>query len=49
MLGHLLTAFELYEERRVRGQCQNLLRVAKHLLGKIGKEIILNFLSHWTK
>ncbi|XP_063702295.1 cGMP-dependent 3',5'-cyclic phosphodiesterase-like [Culicoides brevitarsis] len=35
-VGHLLTAVELYEEKRVRGQCQNLLRVAKHMLGKIG-------------
>lgn len=35
-LGHLLTAFELFEEQRVREQCQNLLRVARRLLGKIG-------------
>lgn len=35
-VGHLLTSVELFEEQRVRGQCQNLLRVAKHLLGKIG-------------
>ncbi|XP_059616189.1 cGMP-dependent 3',5'-cyclic phosphodiesterase-like isoform X2 [Phlebotomus argentipes] len=35
-LGHLLTAFELFEEKRVRDQCQNLLRVARRLLGKIG-------------
>uniref|UniRef100_A0A336L6K6 Phosphodiesterase n=1 Tax=Culicoides sonorensis TaxID=179676 RepID=A0A336L6K6_CULSO len=35
-IGHLLTSVELFEEKRVRGQCQNLLRVAKHLLGKIG-------------
>jgi cGMP-dependent 3',5'-cyclic phosphodiesterase len=31
-----LAAFELFEERRVRGQCQNLLKVARRLLGKIG-------------
>lgn len=36
VLGHLLTAFELFEEKRVRGQCQNLLKVARRLLGKIG-------------
>lgn len=35
-MGHLLTAFQLFEEKRVRGQCQDLLRVARHLLGKIG-------------
>ena len=37
VLGHLVTAFELYEEKRVRDQCQNLLQVARRLLGKIGK------------
>lgn len=36
VLGHLLTAFDLYEEKRVRYQCQNLLQVARRLLGKIG-------------
>ncbi|XP_053665971.1 cGMP-dependent 3',5'-cyclic phosphodiesterase-like [Anopheles marshallii] len=36
VLGHLVTAFELYEEKRVRDQCQNLLQVARRLLGKIG-------------
>lgn len=36
VLGHLLTAFELYEEKRVRFQCQNLLQVARRLLSKIG-------------
>ncbi|XP_053697304.1 cGMP-dependent 3',5'-cyclic phosphodiesterase-like [Sabethes cyaneus] len=36
VLGHLLTAFELFEEKRVRYQCQNLLQVARRLLGKIG-------------
>lgn len=36
VLGHLLTAFELFEEKRVRFQCQDLLQVAKRLLGKIG-------------
>lgn len=36
VLGHLLTAFELYEEKRVRYQCQNLLQVARRLLSKIG-------------
>lgn len=36
-LGHLLAAIEQFEEERVRGQCQNLLRVARRLLGKIGK------------
>uniref|UniRef100_A0A1B0CBD1 Phosphodiesterase n=1 Tax=Lutzomyia longipalpis TaxID=7200 RepID=A0A1B0CBD1_LUTLO len=36
ILGHLLTSFELFEEKRVRGQCQNLLQVARRLLGKVG-------------
>uniref|UniRef100_A0A1Q3FUB5 Phosphodiesterase n=2 Tax=Culex tarsalis TaxID=7177 RepID=A0A1Q3FUB5_CULTA len=36
VLGHLLTAFELFEEKRVRYQCQNLLQVARRLLGNIG-------------
>ncbi|XP_062545703.1 cGMP-dependent 3',5'-cyclic phosphodiesterase-like [Armigeres subalbatus] len=36
VLGHLLTAFDLFEEKRVRYQCQNLLQVARRLLGKIG-------------
>ncbi|CRK94393.1 CLUMA_CG007900, isoform A [Clunio marinus] len=36
VLGHLLTAFELYEEKRVRFQTQTLLQVARRLLGKIG-------------
>ena len=36
VLGHLLTAFELYEEHRVRIQTQTLLQVARRLLGKIG-------------
>lgn len=36
MLGHLLTSFELYEEKRIRFQCQNLLQVARRLLSKIG-------------
>jgi len=41
--GHLLMAFELFEEKRVRGQCQNLLKVARRLLVKIGKwSAILN-------
>ncbi|KXJ72519.1 hypothetical protein RP20_CCG017799 [Aedes albopictus] len=35
VLGHLLTAFDLFEEKRVRYQCQNLLQVARRLLGKI--------------
>nr|XP_029715884.1 uncharacterized protein LOC115259447 [Aedes albopictus] len=39
VLGHLLTAFDLFEEKRVRYQCQNLLQVARRLLGKIGKSI----------
>lgn len=34
--GHITASFELQEEKRVRGQCQNLLRVARRLLGKIG-------------
>lgn len=37
ILGHLLTAFDLFEEKRVRNQCQNLLQVARRLLGKIGE------------
>lgn len=37
-MGHLMTAVELFEEQRVREQCQNLLRVAKHMLGKIGEK-----------
>ncbi|KAG5676829.1 hypothetical protein PVAND_006636 [Polypedilum vanderplanki] len=36
VLGYLLTAIELYEEKRVRLQCQNLLQVARRLLSKIG-------------
>lgn len=36
VLGHLLTAFELYEEKRVRFQTQTLLQVARRLLSKIG-------------
>lgn len=36
VIGHLLTAFELYEEKRVRLQTQTLLQVARRLLGKIG-------------
>lgn len=35
-LGHLLTAIELAEEQRVRGQCQSLLRIARRLLRQIG-------------
>lgn len=38
-LGHLLTVIEQFEEERVRGQCQNLLRVARRLLGKIGEYV----------
>lgn len=45
-LGHLLTAIQQFEEERVRGQCQNLLRVARRLLGKIGK-YALNYLDGW--
>lgn len=33
----MLTAFELFEEKRVRYQCQNLLQVARRLLCNIGK------------
>jgi cGMP-dependent 3',5'-cyclic phosphodiesterase len=36
VLGHLMTAFELYEEKRIRFRCQNLLQVARRLLSKIG-------------
>uniref|UniRef100_A0A182LX77 Uncharacterized protein n=1 Tax=Anopheles culicifacies TaxID=139723 RepID=A0A182LX77_9DIPT len=39
VLGHLVTAFELYEEKRVRDQCQNLLQVARRLLGKIVRKL----------
>ncbi|CAD7085831.1 unnamed protein product [Hermetia illucens] len=35
-LGQLLTSIELAEEKRVRGQCQSLLRVARRLLRQIG-------------
>lgn len=41
-MGHFLTAVELFEEQRVREQCQNLLRVAKHMLGKIGENRLKN-------
>ncbi|KAJ6646421.1 hypothetical protein Bhyg_01632, partial [Pseudolycoriella hygida] len=33
--GHLLTSFDLFEEKLVRTQCQNLLQVARRLLSKI--------------
>lgn len=48
VLGHLLTAIELFEEERVRGQCQNLLRVARRLLGKIGKYLYTG-LGGWAE
>lgn len=36
VLGQLLTAFELFEEKRMKAQTQTLFQVARRLLGKIG-------------
>ena len=36
ILGHLSTSFDLFEEKLVTQQCQNLLQVARRLLSQIG-------------